>query len=162
MTRYLTLPFALATLACSVPTALQVPADAVALNSEDIVTFYQSSNTGMAARQRLVVRDQDAWEAAWQQLTANTMPSTSAPEVDFGAHMLIVAAMGSRPTGGFVVSVDGVHVSDAGIFVTVLETAPGPGCAVTLAFTAPAVVVRIPRNPAEVTFVERTGETACD
>lgn len=117
--------------------------------------------SGIGKRQRLVIRDEQAWAAFWTEAHGNMMPKPERPAVDFSASVVIAAAMGSRSTGGYSVDLQ-VAETDDGLRVYVTETSPGPSCITTQAFTAPLAAVRVPRTAASVSFVEQARVSDCE
>ncbi len=111
-------------------------------------------NTGFTQSSRAVVKDAAAWAAAWSQFRGSVEPEPSLPVVDFDADVVIVAALGPRPTGGFDIRVDSV-ASHGGTVVYVTTFAPGQTCITTQAFTSPAVLVRLPRPAEPIAFQDR-------
>ena len=141
-----------------------VPADAFAVASEPIDNPLESwrSYSGIDRRQRLVIRDQQAWEDFWRRATSNTSPSQPAPTIDFDRDIVVIAAMGSRPTGGYAIAIDGLFQQANDLYAVVLETSPGPSCGTTQAVTAPLAAARVRRVTGEVIFVERQATRDCD
>lgn len=113
--------------------------------------------SGITEQERIVVEDQVEWEQVWARLWRNTSPVPDTPPVDFAREFVIVAAMGTRPSGGYSIRVDEARAYAGHVTVHVVETSPGRGCVVTMAITAPVDVVKIPRTPLEVRF--RTSKT---
>ena len=64
------------------------------------VTLARQDFSGMTARERLVVRDAQAWTAVWARIRGAIQPPPGVIQPDFGEEMAIVAAMGEKPTGG--------------------------------------------------------------
>ena len=103
--------------------------------------------------QRLVVEhDQTMLEALWSEHVAGILPPPPVPTVDFRRDMLIGVFLGARPSGGFDVTIGSIVRTSAGVIVRFEEMAPGKGCFVTLAVTAPFHMVALPRSQAEVAF----------
>jgi hypothetical protein len=75
--------------------------------------------------------------------------------------MVIAMSMGSRPSGGFSIQVEGVHQDDGALHVVVHEQTPGRSCFVTAAVTSPVVAIRVPRTDREVIFQERASVYDC-
>ena len=151
------------TMGCRSVVESEVPSDAVSLEvralPEPIAQFLYS---GLAERERLVIRDADAWAQFWNLATSRFAPQPPVPELDFDVEIVLVTAMGTRTTGGFSIHIDEVHEADERVYVEVREVSPGAGCAVTQAFTSPVAAVSIPRRDGSVTFVERTETRECD
>jgi hypothetical protein len=112
------------------------------------------THSGLAEERREVVRDETAWARLWDEISAIVTPQPSRPAVDLARDMLVVAATGTRPSGGFAVQVTGVMQRGTDLEVTVLETCPPPGARVSRALTRPVVVVRVPRLALVPRFVE--------
>jgi hypothetical protein len=106
---------------------------------------------------RLVIKNQDQYNEFWKQFTAPILPGNwvpPMPELDFTKEMLIVSAMGQRPSSGFYTIIDGACEADGKleIFISNLE---GGGCGAALAVvTSPADAVLIPRSDLPVVFRE--------
>ena len=101
-------------------------------------------NGGLTERGEQVVRDAAAWSALWARMTARQSPS-AVPAVDFGSEMVLVAAMGQRPSGGYGVTIERVEDAGAELVASVVHQRPGAGCGVTAALTEPVDAVRVPR-----------------
>jgi hypothetical protein len=121
---------------------------------------YGSYYSGFDARTRLIVRDQATWESTWTQLTGAVQPKPPAPAVNFETQMVLVAAMGSRNTGGYSISIDAATENGDALLATVRETSPGNTCGTTQSITAPATATIVPRRSA-VTFVELADKHEC-
>ena len=126
------------------------------LVSRDVQELWSGQQSELHAPQRTVVRAAAEWAAL-----APRLPGAPQPSVDWATHMLVLVALGDRPSGGHAVQVTGFARRGAGATVTVTATSPGAGCMTTQALTAPAVVARVPRVDGPVTFEERTAERAC-
>jgi PrcB C-terminal len=121
-------------------------------------TFY----SGMTVPARLVVRDAVTWQAVWAQVYRGMSPVPPTPSIDFSQEMVIVAALGTYGSGGYGILVDGASEADAGgAAIAIRSNSPGPSCVVTLAFTQPVDIARMPRRDGAVTFVERSSVTNC-
>ena len=110
-----------------------VPYDAGTLQ---IRRIGQWSTSGITTPARLVIRDDSSYARFWASLSAGERPS-----VDFTKDVVIAVADGQQTTGGHSIAVERVTRSGQGLAVEVLETSPGPGCAVTQALTQPVDVV---------------------
>jgi hypothetical protein len=65
--------------------------------------------------------------------------------------VLLIAAIGTRSSGGFSVEMD-VQAAGDGLIVSVQEEQPGPHSVVTAALTYPYTAVVVDGRPASVTF----------
>ena len=108
------------------------------------------------------VRSQAEWSAVWNTLrVASVEPRAAAPNVDFGKFTMLVAALGTRPTGGYAVHIGQVLDDGTAIHVSVLETRPGRNCVVTTALTYPIDIALIPRTDLPVLFEVEAADHDC-
>ena len=113
---------------------------------------------GIGDQVRLVVRDRDAWLDVWKRI--NTVrdprlgpdPIPPLPEIDFSREIVVVAAMGRRPTGGYFISIDGAYERDN--LVEVVVRSVETRCGGFTILTAPLVIVRLPKTERSVVFRE--------
>lgn len=118
-------------------------------------------NTGIPDRRRLVIRSEAEWAALWREATANVSPAPALPRFDFGSEMLLVAAMGTRPSGGHAIAIDSVYTRAGILHAVVRETSPGDDCFVAAVITTPVVAVRVAETSAPVEFSTRTAVHSC-
>jgi hypothetical protein len=133
---------------------------------EPVVTRIDSTAVLLASAQglgdptRAVIRDSTAWAVFWNQAHALVEPTPPIPPVNFADSMLLVAALGTRSSGGHTVTVDSV-ARGATLRAFVTTVTPGPDCMATLAITWPVQVVRVPRFEGSVEFVEAEQVRPC-
>jgi protease stability complex PrcB-like protein len=108
---------------------------------------------------REVVRDEQTWKLTWPRLSGErSIP----PAIDFAHSMVLVAALGERPTSGYFVTIDDVRVvSEGALAAVVKESVPGPGCGVLQVTTTPALAVVVPRISGDVTFSDAANTRTC-
>lgn len=106
---------------------------------------------------RFVIKTRDEYGDFWKQFTAKASPDNSIPpppEIDFSKEMVIVSAMGRRPSSGYWTIIDGACEVDGQVEVFI-SNVEDPGCiGVFPAETFPADAVRIPRTDLPVVFRE--------
>lgn len=136
----------------------QEPLPVVRLRREPVSFAYAS---GFDEPRQFVVRDAAAWQQTWAELWRNNVPAPPLPAVDFASEMIVVAALGTRPTGGYSIFVDSASEGPEGVAVRVRAVSPGSGCAVTLAVTQPVDVARVPRRDGAVVFSQRNEVQDC-
>ena len=136
--------FVLAFAGCDSPTAPEVN-----LPVTRVVQGYFSAGV---APQRLVIRSQAELTAAWSEIFRIFSEPPEIPIVDFSQEMLIIARAGSKPTGGYCITVDSAIGNRKRMTVTVRSGGPTAN-PVLPAVTHPYDVVRVPRRD-EVTFNE--------
>jgi hypothetical protein len=132
-----------------------------ARRTPEVAVFPFHSNSGLTARDRVIVTDQAAWSTIWSAIVKNNSPTPMLPAVDFNRETIVVAAMGQRSSGGYGITIDSGGVAGDTVVLTVTEHSPGPTCGATAALTAPIALARILRPRATVKFVEKTAVTNC-
>lgn len=118
-------------------------------------------NSGLDKPDRIVVRDATSWQAVWRDVWRGGSEIPPLPAVDFSREMILVVALGARSTGGYGILIDGAN--EAGqdkINVAVRSISPG-NCGVTLAFTQPVDIARLPLRTGSVGFTERSEVSRC-
>ena len=116
----------------------------------DSIAFEFYSGIGQA--QNFVIRDAAAWNDLWQRIYAGQTPTPPLPAVDFTQEMVVAAAMGGRPTGGYDIVLTEATQNSNGIVIAVRASSPGAHCFVTQAFTQPVDVARLAKSDASVQF----------
>jgi hypothetical protein len=105
----------------------------------------------------MVIRDANGFAQVWSELGAGDRP-----EVDFSRNVVVVAALGQRPTGGYEIAVSRVAQADGQLSIEVVETTPGPNCITAGAETQPVdMVVVSAAAPRGWSFLERKEIRAC-
>jgi hypothetical protein len=121
------------------------------------LTFY----SGLSKPERIVVSDDSTWQETWARIWAGRTPLPPLPEADFEKEMLVVAALGGRPTGGYGIVADSAFEDGDGLLIQVRTISPGTMCITTQAFTQPVDVARIPRVTGEISFRDRPEINEC-
>lgn len=131
----------------------------VRLRSEPYSFAYYS---GLSVSDRIVVRDTETWQTVWNKVWQNVVDAPPLPTVDFSSEMILVAALGTRNSGGYGILIDGAtEAADDGIDVIVRSISPGTSCARTAALTQPVDIARLPRRGGKIEFTERAEVTSC-
>jgi hypothetical protein len=86
-----------------------------------------SSYAGVGDPMRAVIRDSTAWRQLWEQINRPFVPQPALPAVDFGREMIVVAALGSRPNGGYDVVIERAEQDSTGIQISVRVATPASG-----------------------------------
>ena len=116
--------------------------------------------SGIGENLRVVIRDHDAWRDMWKRIHSLNQGYGSVrelpplPEIDFSEEMIVVAALGGRPSSGYAVIVDNAYQRDDRLEITVRTVSPGRGCMSLAVVTAPVDVVRLPKTERSVVFRE--------
>jgi hypothetical protein len=121
-----------------------------------------ASNSGLRTPTRTVVRTPDEWATMWAQLVQPSVPPPPAPTIDFAQEMVIIAALGERPSGGHAITITRVsEAGDGSVDVVVQSRSPGTTCITTSALTQPVDVVRVPRRDGPVRYWEQSERKNC-
>lgn len=129
---------------------------------DSTLASYYRYNSALEDSARFVVRTADEWTVLWNRIVANHGPTPPVPAIDFEKEMLLVAAMGTRNTGGYSIQIEAVDKDSSAITASVRSRSPGNNCITTQALTAPVDIVRIPRSDLPVQFVEEHIVTNCN
>ena len=106
---------------------------------------------------RVVVRDRDTWLEVWKriyQVVPSNGPYPEVPEIDFSREMVVVAAMGQRPTSGYDIIVDSAYQRDDRLEVVVKSVMYWKCYGVFMMVTSPIDIVRLPKIERPVVFRE--------
>lgn len=105
----------------------------------------------------MVIRDREAWVEMWKRIYGQQPIDeimALLPEVDFSREMLIVAALGERPTGGFGIIVDSACEREKELEIVVRSISRVTCGGVTQSLTQPLDIVRLPKTELPVVFRE--------
>jgi PrcB C-terminal len=147
---------AFAALACgSAPSAPGAPGEVLAVVRLRPEPFSFSYTSGLTQPRQMLVRSATEWRQVWDAIWREHSPKPPLPEIDFAREMVVVAALGERPTGGYSVFIEAASAGPDGIALRIRSVSPASGCGVTLAQTQPVDVARIPRREGPATFAEQ-------
>jgi hypothetical protein len=103
----------------------------------------------------VTVRSEAAWHRLWAEHTANRVPPTPAPAVDFTESMVVGVFLGTRPSGGHAVDILSVAPAGPGAVVTYREIRPAAGTAQITVLTQPYHLRVVPRRDGAVRFIKK-------
>lgn len=132
--------------------------DLVRLRAEPHSLTYDS---GFPREETLVVADPATWRDVWERIWSTHSPRPPLPPVDFGRDVILVAALGERPSGGHVILVDSAYRRDDHVEVVILIRSPGRDCLTTRAITHPVDAAIMPRTTLPVRFRQRSIVADC-
>jgi protease stability complex PrcB-like protein len=119
-----------------------------------------TEQSGMTDSARLVIRDASVWAETWARIST-VRPAPPLPAVDFTREMVIVAALGTRPSGGYGIVVESASRENGSLYVAIRSESPGTSCLSSAVLTAPVDVARVPRSDEQVQFRERSVTRSC-
>jgi hypothetical protein len=117
--------------------------------------------SGITRRDRIVIEDGAAWARIWPEIVGSHSPKPPLPFVDFEREAIVVASMGGRASGGYIISFDSARSAGDTLVLVVTERSPGRTCGTTAALSSPVALARVTRVRVPIRFVERTVETNC-
>jgi hypothetical protein len=109
-----------------------------------------------------VLTDSAALDSAWALLYQGKTPLKARPVVDFTRSMVLLLALGSRPSTRFAIALDSVRQQRSGMAVYYTELEPGRGCVVGPAPTQPALLAELSRTSERVKFTRQTRRQDCE
>ena len=118
----------------------------------ELALVHYRFNSGLARREHVVVRDSATWAKLWTEIVRTHSPKPPVPSVNFTRHMLVVASMGQKSSGGYAVWIDSITVAGDTLRIAVREQSPGPRCGTTAALTAPVALARVERSQLPAVF----------
>jgi PrcB C-terminal len=104
--------------------------------------------------ERLVIRGAAAWRTAWASIWPNGAPIAAPPDVDFTKDMVVLGALGTRPSSGFAIRFDSAATNTDGITIWVATIRPGPHCGTATVLTQPVDIATLARIDGAVHFVD--------
>ncbi len=114
--------------------------------------------SGVAERSFLVVGDDRTFRALYASIHAHRLPSPRPPDVAFGTHVVLVAFLGTRSTGGHRAGFGAVVVEGDVARVAVVEQSPPADALLIQAMTTPYAMATLVRaNIRTVELVDGTG-----
>jgi hypothetical protein len=130
--------------------------------------------SGVSDRRRMVIRDRETWADVWKQINSGpvsftpgpggeTVPNLPppAPQIDFSHNLLLVVTMGSKPTSGYALVVDGAYEHANQLEVVVRNVSPGRGCGTLQYVTQPVDIVEVEKREGSVVFRDVDVVTDC-
>ena len=136
--------------------AVPIPVTRFRRDSVSFATF-----SGVPDSIHLVIRDGTRWRQYWDLIHRPFIPPPRLPEIDFKREMIVLAALGRRPSLGYDILIRSATRDSAGIEVQLRRSNPGPGCAMGAAVSQPVDLARIPASNLRVRFTELITTTPC-
>ena len=127
--------------------------DGVGANAVTVTTLAQGADSRITEARQVVIRDQAAWAKLWQEHTPDPqVPALT--NVDFATEMVLGAFAGERATAGYTVTIEQVSRKGDRLEARVKHVKPAAGEMTAMVLTQPYHLVKVPKDPAEVVFVD--------
>eukprot|EP00588_Corethron_pennatum_P015324 CAMPEP_0194280102 /NCGR_PEP_ID=MMETSP0169-20130528/15910_1 /TAXON_ID=218684 /ORGANISM="Corethron pennatum, Strain L29A3" /LENGTH=132 /DNA_ID=CAMNT_0039024701 /DNA_START=191 /DNA_END=589 /DNA_ORIENTATION=- len=110
--------------------------------------------SGIKEARTELFRSADAFRTFWGKHGSSTNPPPSLPVVDFDTEMVAVVHRGDFGSGGYGVEVKSVEADGEDVVIKYKSSNPPQGAMVTMAFTQPFHVVKIPARAGQARFEE--------
>lgn len=128
------------------------------LQELDFEVIVWGDQSGYVEEAFLVVRTEAEWAAIWERHTLMDMPSVPYPEIAFSESMVICIFMGTCPTAGYSVSLEGIRLEVDHIRVEVVKHSPRNQTLVAQILTHPYVFALLKSFDVPVIF-DTSGES---
>jgi hypothetical protein len=120
------------------------------------------TGSGIWDQLRVVIRDHDAWVDLWKRIHSlepyrgSYSEPPTLPEIDFSHEMIVVAAMGRRPSSGYAIIINEAYAYERNyrLEVAVQSIENRKGCPALAIMTAPIDIVRLAKTDRTVIFRE--------
>lgn len=125
-------------------------------------TLSRGLTSGLEEPRRLVLRDEATYLRVWAEHAAEVNRPALPPSVDFSREMVVLLALGTKPTGGYLVEVVDVELRGRTLRILVAEREPQPGSLQIQQWTQPFQFIALPTVTGHVRFhtVHESGTTA--
>ncbi|MHA1389678.1 MAG: protease complex subunit PrcB family protein [Candidatus Thorarchaeota archaeon] len=100
-----------------------------------------------ATRDNFTITNKTIWEDLWQFLYSGHSHPPELPIVNFTSEMLIAVFQGERGSGGYLINITRIIVTNTQYIVYIDEPHPGENCVVTAVMTYPYHTVKISDYP---------------
>ena len=107
-----------------------------------------------------VIRNAAQWERIWQKTCADVCGADPIANVDFDKQVVLVSALGDRPTGVSII-LSAAHWTSQGLEIDVVEEFPSAQCVLTMAENRAIDIAIIERTDRPILFRHRRVETTC-
>lgn len=115
-------------------------------------TLSRGLTSGLTEPRRVVVTSEVEFLKLWAEHAEDVNRPALPPVVDFETQMVVVLALGNRPTGGYFVEVVDVELRGDTVRVLVAERTPSPGILQVQQPTQPFQFVALPAMKGRVEF----------
>jgi hypothetical protein len=115
-------------------------------------TLSRGLTSGLSEPRREVIREEIEFLKLWAEHASDVNRPAFPPEVDFEKEMVVVVAMGNRPTGGYLTEVVDMELKGRKLKVLVGEREPVPGVIQVQRATQPFQFVALPVLTGRIEF----------
>jgi len=120
--------------------------------SVSFTTIEKGMTSGFMAPQEMFVSSLKDWIDTWMMREGSAAKKRAHPAMDFDRDVVLVAALGMKPTGGYSIEITRIVKTKTDIQVFVKRTAPAEGSKPGGGPTSPFVLARMKKPTLPVTF----------
>lgn len=102
--------------------------------------------SGVEQAEYALITNEDQLLSFWNRAYGSQLTVPSLPEVDFRRETIVAAFAGTKPSGGYGLSVEKVTLEGNDVYIDLTETTPPADAITTQALTSPWVMLRILRG----------------
>ena len=121
----------------------------LAMQAPAVLTIASDTMSGVDTPLQAVARNDQEWAALWQK---HAGLGKAAPKIDFSKRTVVAVFLGSRPSAGYRVEVNGTRQDGNALIVTWRELPPPRDSLLAQVITSPAHLVSIPKFDGEIKF----------
>jgi len=128
-------------------------------NNISFTSIHRGYSSGIEHEMKEVFRSKKQFDKFWARHTSIYFPRETPPAIDFETHMVACVFRGTKPSGGYGISVIGVKDTGTNVIVQYETRDPPRGAVTTSALTQPFECIQIPISDdtsKRVTFEEKT------
>lgn len=114
----------------------------------------EGQTSGFQAGMEKFVSSEKDWVSIWLEREGNVKTRTPHPRVDFDKFVVVVVAMGKKPTAGYAIEVTRVERTKDDIQIFLRKTVPKEGAVLAQKVTSPFALVRIEKPDRPVVFLD--------
>lgn len=111
-------------------------------------TLLRGYDSAIASQGVRLARNDAELRALWREHTANRLPASEPPKVDFAREMVALVTLGTRTSGGFAIEVTNVCEKDGRVEVEARESKPAEGAILPMVMTQPYHLIATSRHEA--------------
>ena len=121
----------------------------------EFTTISQGANSGHNDKKDYVITNEDEWKKLWAQVHANVEPKPELPKIDFEKETVLAVFKGQQSSGGNSISITDVMAKGDVCSAQVKEVSPDPGGMMSMGFSQPYHIVKVPKMEAKVSFMRK-------
>lgn len=119
-------------------------------------------NAPIKERVNYLIDNENDLNKLWKTLFGTSSTSPEKPKIDFSKNQIMAIFAGTKPTGGYSISVSNVQDIQDKRIVSIVITKPDTSCVVTQAQTSPYEIIKISSTTLPFTHNDTTTVHSCN